>query len=64
MLDRPKYSFHSFYHLYRVGCVVHGFSACDACFWGFAENDVLLVKMTCDGQMPQFNDGSGSSVVV
>jgi hypothetical protein len=60
----PKYSFHSFDHLYHFASVVHGLSACDACFWGFEEKDIALAKMMFDGWMPEVNDGNGSTVVV
>jgi uncharacterized protein YhbP (UPF0306 family) len=63
-IDGPKYSFHSSDYLYHVACVIRGLLACDACFWGFDEKDVALVKMTFDGRMPQVNDVSGSAVVV
>jgi hypothetical protein len=62
-LDRRKYCFDSFDHLNYVACVVHGLSACDACFWGFEEKDIALAKMMFDGRMPQVNEVSGSAVV-
>jgi hypothetical protein len=64
MLYGPIYSFHIFDHLYHIACVVHGFLACDACFWGFEEKYTVLAKMMFDGRMPQVNDGSGSAVIV
>jgi hypothetical protein len=63
-LDGPTYSFRSFDHLYCVACAIHGFSACDACFWGFEEKDIALAKMTFDGWMPRVNECIGSAVLV
>jgi hypothetical protein len=62
--DGPKDSFHSFNHLYHVTCVVHGLSACGACFLGFYEKDSALAKSTFDSRVPQIKGGSGRVAVV
>jgi hypothetical protein len=44
--------------------VIHGFSACGACFQGFLEKDTALAKSTFDRWMPQIEGRSGSVFVV